>query len=223
MSTPVKLRRWIANVLVRRAAKLLPDRRAAWAQAMRQEVDSIDDDGAALRWALGCVRAGLEENMQHTRLLDISLVRWGIAVWAGLEACSNFFDACIVFAVKYQLWHAAKFLGGFTPGGDYRRIIALATATPALAPIFSVTAGVLYLIASVQLLRRDARAAVVFSKALMFSVVSWLVLLRQPLTWQAFSAEHIRRDAMLFALTAVFAVTLWQGRGHSSRSRGECC
>ena len=49
-------RRW-AVALVRHAASIMPSARSPWAAAMRRELDYIGDDGAALRWALGCVAA----------------------------------------------------------------------------------------------------------------------------------------------------------------------
>jgi hypothetical protein len=51
--------RWrrIAVVLATHASKVLPRARSRWAEAMRGELDYIDDDRAALRWAIGCVTA----------------------------------------------------------------------------------------------------------------------------------------------------------------------
>jgi hypothetical protein len=43
--------------LAQHAARVLPDARSPWADAMRREIDYIADDPAALRWALGCVLA----------------------------------------------------------------------------------------------------------------------------------------------------------------------
>ena len=58
MSTiPGRWRR-IATVLAGHASGVLPRARSAsspWADAMRRELDYIDDDRAALRWAIGCV------------------------------------------------------------------------------------------------------------------------------------------------------------------------
>ncbi len=52
--------RWrrIAMVLAGHASSVLPRARSAsspWADAMRRELDYIDDDRAALRWAIGCI------------------------------------------------------------------------------------------------------------------------------------------------------------------------
>jgi hypothetical protein len=51
--------RWrrLAASLARHAARILPGARSPWADAMRRELDYIEDDPAAVRWALGCVLA----------------------------------------------------------------------------------------------------------------------------------------------------------------------
>ncbi|MBI3513596.1 MAG: CHASE2 domain-containing protein [Proteobacteria bacterium] len=51
---PSRLRR-LAVAAGGHAARVLPPARGAWAEAMRRELDHIEDDRAALRWAVGCV------------------------------------------------------------------------------------------------------------------------------------------------------------------------
>jgi hypothetical protein len=43
--------------LARHASGVLPRARSSWAEAMRRELDYIEDDRAALHWAIGCVMA----------------------------------------------------------------------------------------------------------------------------------------------------------------------
>jgi hypothetical protein len=49
-------RRWAVK-LAQHASWVLPGARSPWAEAMRRELDYIEDDRAALRWAVGCVLA----------------------------------------------------------------------------------------------------------------------------------------------------------------------
>jgi pimeloyl-ACP methyl ester carboxylesterase len=51
--------RWrrMAVKLARHASWVLPGARSPWAEAMRRELDYIEDDREALRWAIGCVMA----------------------------------------------------------------------------------------------------------------------------------------------------------------------
>jgi hypothetical protein len=61
MTALQRRRRW-AVILAWHAARMMPAR-SPWADAMLHEVDYITDDGAALRWALGCVIASYKARM----------------------------------------------------------------------------------------------------------------------------------------------------------------
>jgi hypothetical protein len=55
MSVKVRRSRRIAMLLARYAARTLPLARSSWADAMSRELAYIENDRAALRWAIGCV------------------------------------------------------------------------------------------------------------------------------------------------------------------------
>jgi hypothetical protein len=57
MSTAPGHWRRLAVTLAQHASRILPGARSPWADAMRRELDYIEGDPAALRWALGCVLA----------------------------------------------------------------------------------------------------------------------------------------------------------------------
>jgi hypothetical protein len=67
--------RWrrIALKLARHASWVLPGAGSPWADAMRRELDYIDDHRAALRWAVGCVLASYT-----ARLTALPRLRWRI-------------------------------------------------------------------------------------------------------------------------------------------------
>jgi hypothetical protein len=56
MTALPRWRRWAVK-LARHAAWVLSGTRSPWAEAMRRELDYIEDDRAALQWALGCIVA----------------------------------------------------------------------------------------------------------------------------------------------------------------------
>jgi hypothetical protein len=71
MNALPRWRRWAVK-LAQHAARVLPgagsDRTSAacsdsWADAMQREIDYIEDDRAALRWALGCVLASYKTRL----------------------------------------------------------------------------------------------------------------------------------------------------------------
>jgi len=57
-------RRW-AMRLAQHAASVMPGARSPWADAMRRELDYIEHDSAALRWALGCMLASYRLRLAH--------------------------------------------------------------------------------------------------------------------------------------------------------------
>jgi len=64
MNVEPGLWRRLAAMLARHAARVLPGG-GSWADAMRRELDYIDDDPAALRWAFGCVLASYRARLTH--------------------------------------------------------------------------------------------------------------------------------------------------------------
>ncbi len=57
-------RRWAVK-LVQHAAGVLPRTPSPWADAMQRELAYIEDDPAAVRWALGCVLASYKVRLTH--------------------------------------------------------------------------------------------------------------------------------------------------------------
>ncbi len=58
MSASASLLRRLALRLLKHALWVLPGERSTWADAMRNELQHLDDDREAFRWAAGCVLAG---------------------------------------------------------------------------------------------------------------------------------------------------------------------
>lgn len=64
----------LARRLAHHAANVLPRHRAAWGEAIRNEVEFIESDTAALRWAAGCVIASYAERINPMSNAAISPV-----------------------------------------------------------------------------------------------------------------------------------------------------
>ena len=58
------------------AARILPQARADWGRAMLAELHHCDADGAALRWAVGCLIAALGERMTSMIRGDLKISSW---------------------------------------------------------------------------------------------------------------------------------------------------
>jgi pimeloyl-ACP methyl ester carboxylesterase len=66
--------RWrrVAQKIAGHASRVLPGARSGWADAMRRELDYIEDDRAALRWAIGCITASYAARLA-------ALPRWRVS------------------------------------------------------------------------------------------------------------------------------------------------
>ncbi len=67
-------RRWAVK-LAQHASWVLPGAQSPWAEAMRRELDYIEDDRAALRWAVGCVLASYKARLAGLARSSLSLPR----------------------------------------------------------------------------------------------------------------------------------------------------
>lgn len=76
MSAPVSFRRSLAQVLLGQARWLLPTFRLDWARAMQAELDYLGSDHEALRWAIGCLLAGLKERISCMFSANLRVSRW---------------------------------------------------------------------------------------------------------------------------------------------------
>lgn len=70
MSYRAPLLRRIALALATHARRTMPQHRLDWAEAMQRELDYIESDLSALRWAAGCavasyIQRGIEKMNQH--------------------------------------------------------------------------------------------------------------------------------------------------------------
>jgi hypothetical protein len=218
VTTLPPFRRWLAEAVVRHAARILPRRRAVWAAAMREEICHISDDHEALRWSLGCLRTGYTERMRLLRLLDFVIVRLGIAFWVALQAWSGVFDGVFVLSYKLHALGITQYLGLRTEGDDYRRFIPLMNEMAVWKPVGSLLASALYLAAMVQVLRRRRSATGLFFAGLGLSVGLWVQTVVTPGFVRAFSSAHVRRDTLLYLITALLGMLLWEGNKPLERS-----
>ena len=152
--------RQIACALMRHAARIMPAARADWSAAMESELGFIENDTMALHWALGCVIAGYRERISD--MLQTWYARSALACLIVLLALREFFAPLLIFAYRMQYLGLAHFLGLRTAGDDYRRLIPVMDATPSWLAALWAVAGLLYLVALWQMLRRTGASYVPF-------------------------------------------------------------
>jgi hypothetical protein len=211
---PSLLRR-IAFALMAHAAAVLPSARSPWAEAMKHELHHIEGDLEALTWAFGCVLASYVERSRVKNLIDTWYVRAFLAFLIGGEVLSMLFATALTAAYRLHYLGVSAFLGGFTPGDDYRRFIPLMNATPWWLHGLWVAAAVLFVVSALQLLRNSGSAFLLFAAAWVLGTVGNLISQSMPAYREVFSfpAPLFTRDYLIPAATALvpvlIAAALW--------------
>jgi hypothetical protein len=211
---PSLLRR-TAFALMAHASRVLPSARSPWGQAMQHELDHIGGDLDALAWAMGCVLASYVERSKVMNVIHTWYARGLLTLLIFGEVLSMFFATVLTAAYRLHYLGVATFLGGFTPGDDYRRFIPLMDATPWWLHGLWVASGVLFLVSALQLFRKSGTAFLVFAAAWVLGTVGNLISQSIPAYRQAFSfpAPLLTRDYLIPAATAlmpvVVAAALW--------------
>ena len=218
------LLRRFAFALMAHASRILPPARAPWAEAMKQELDHIEGDLEAVRWAVGCVFASYVERSKAMDVIRNPYARGLLALLIFTQVLSFLFAT--ILTVSYRLNHLriATFLGSFTPGDDYRRFIPLMDATPWWIHALWVAASALFFISALQLVRNRPAAFPLFAAAWILGAVGNLISESMPAYGEVFSfpAPSFARDYLLPAVTTLIpvliAAALWARVNRESAS-----
>jgi hypothetical protein len=228
MTADPSLARRIARIWARHAAAVLPRRRADWARAIENEVECIDQDGAAFTWALGAIAASYAERIRE---LDWLRSRWAtgaLALLACWQVIRMLFAPGLIMAYRAHAWGIAEVLGTRTAGDDYHRFIRLMDITPDWLVAVWTVSGLLYAATAWRLLRNAPTAFALFTLA---CVLEWAGAgakhfipdydhaARATLT---FARANIRRDYLFpigqMVLLAALAAALWLRRSPECRA-----
>ena len=149
--------RALANLLMLAAGRLLPRERAEWAEAMRSELQRIDDDFEALAWGFGCCLSSLRVLVgDHITKRTATASFWisflfGAAIW-GLsplvtghaepwDADSLFYVAALAAAGFIVGWLCPQKIWPILPGlamGQFAYILVFMPKGPLIAIGFVV-------------------------------------------------------------------------------------
>jgi hypothetical protein len=209
--------RTLATVLTWFTARLSSPSREVWARAMAAELRYIEHDVEALRWAAGCLYAGVLAQLRGATLLDHRPVRWAVALWAGYEAGDNLRTGSLLISYKLHSLGSTSFLARWSTGDEYRLLYPIFDAVSPWEIGLALAAAALYLLAAVLLLRRHFYAARAFMLALGICGTLWLYELSKPVYFEAFSLRDHLHDALLYGFTGVLAWTVWM-RVRTARS-----
>lgn len=222
MSEELSFRRRLALGLASHASRILPAARAPWAEAMCNETLLIEDDGAALSWAVGTVLTAYLEFGSAT-----SATLWMRSLFAFLalsRAMAALFAPAMVLAYRVQDLKLEAILGAQTPGDDYRRFITLMNATPGLLLALWALSGLFYLATAWQVMQKRRGALVYFciAVALQLAGSAWPLLspdyARISHATFTFASANFRRDYLIPAGQIV--IVLFLGLGIRLKDRG---
>jgi hypothetical protein len=179
-----------------------------WGRAMQSELEAIEDDREALRWAMGCVSAGYWERANV--MLQTRYARWALAFLIALLALREFFAPLLILSYRMKYLGLSHFLGLRTAGDDYRRLIPIMDATPSWLAVLWVTAGLLYLVALWRMLRRADGGVVLFFLAFGLDLAGiWAVKSVEASTGMVAEPNPMVRAAGL-VLTLSVGFVLWR-------------
>jgi hypothetical protein len=169
---------------------------------MRAEAQHIDDDGAALGWALGSMRAGFAERLGAMRAHKALTLRALAVLWIVMFVCSSAFNVSIALATRLRFQGMASAMGWLLDGFRYDRFVPFADAMPVGLFVIMGLVVVLFAVSLALSLRRRPSAFAAFCCAVGLSLIAWLYQLGIPAYMQALSAPHRWRIGVCFVLTA---------------------
>lgn len=151
-------KRRLASQVAELARLVMPASRQRWAEAMWSELQHVEDDGQALRWAFGCLMAAFSERLNEWPVSDFILVRMAVVMLVAFKLFDNLFATLMTIAYRLSAMGAVESFGRSTPGDDYGRLIPLMEAVPGWLHGMWVAAGVCYVLAVVLYFRRSRAA-----------------------------------------------------------------
>lgn len=214
----------LARTLMRHAAGALSGGRAPWAAAMQAEFDQIESGWERLTWAAGCVVAGYTERSRLADVVGRRATRAVLAVLIAMQAMSMLFASVLTAAYRSGYINVAIFLGSFTPGDDYRRLIPLMNQVPWWLHLVWVVAAAGFALAAGLLLWNRPLAFPAFAAAAILGAAGDLYSRRLPAYAQAFSFRTplFTRDVLIPTVSTLvpllLAAALWI---HSRRALGD--
>jgi hypothetical protein len=216
MSARVSMLRRVASALVGHAAKVLPAARSSWSEGMTHEIAHIENDLAALMWAVGCVVASYRERSGGKSTVYPWYARGLLALLGIGHALIFLFATALTLAYRLQYLVVAALLGGFTPGDDYRRFVPLMDVTPWWIHVLWIVASALFFDSAWKLVRNRRAAFPIFAAAWVLGTVGDLFSHSMPAYREvfAFSAPQFARDYVMPVATAlvpvIMAAALWR-------------
>jgi hypothetical protein len=203
MKTPANIERRLALRLVRHAAFVLPRGAASWGIAMQREVEHIDSNHDALKWAIGCVSTGYLRRLASLSVVHTSAIRWLLAAFIVSWTAPSFLAVSLL---QLQL-------------SGQSATVPLLDAVPTWSFALDVIAGGVYIAGVYCLMRKQAASVWVLLAGTALSGIACVAQMGAVLVASEPDppTQELLRMCLTYASHVCLILLLWHGfvRGES--------
>jgi hypothetical protein len=205
----------LALKLVRHAAFVLPRPLSSWGAAMRHEIEYIQPNRDALKWAAGCVSSSYGRRIASLNVVQMVILRWMLALFIASWAIGDFFAARFLY-LKTVGWL------GLRIGSASVSFISAVSELPSWLIMVDGIGGVLYVVAAYCLTQKKVSSVWVLIVATVVNSTACVsqILLALQRYGPASSMDSVRHTCFTYALQSCVILLLWHGfaanRGRAS-------
>jgi hypothetical protein len=171
---------------------------------MRHEIEYIEPNFEALKWAAGCVSTSYIRRIASINVVKNTFVRWLLALFIASWAIDDLFAAQL-FYLK-----AAGWLGLRIEKHDYLQSMSALNTLPTWIIVLDAASGLLYIAAAYCLMRKKVSSTWVLLAGTALSClacVGGLILVCHS----ALSADGLSRGGFTYGLHISIIALLWHG------------
>lgn len=205
----------LALRLVSHAEFVLPGPLSAWGTAMRHEIEYIEPNRDALKWAFGCVSTSYLQRIAYLNVVKIAVTRWLLSAFIATWAIDNIIAARF-FYLKSVVW-----LGLNVDNSETVKFFAALSTIPSWSLVLDASAGLAYIGAAYCLARkRIASLWVLLAGTALNGIACASQVMAFLAEYGAAPPESLRHIYFTYALHFCVILVLWHAfaRGPSNNN-----
>jgi len=174
---------------------------------MQHEIEYIEPNRDALKWALGCVSTSYVQRLASLNVVQIAALRWMLALFIASWAINDF------FAVRFIYLKTAGWLGVRIQASDSASFISALSELQSWSILLDGAAGLLYIAAAYCLTRKKLSSFWVLLAGTAINCAACVSQITVALQkyGPVLSVESLRHTCFTYALHACVIVLLWHG------------
>jgi hypothetical protein len=173
---------------------------------MQHELEYIEPDRDALRWALGCVSTSYVQRLASLNVVQLVVFRWLLALFIASWAIGDF------FAARFLYLKTARWLG-LRIESDSAILISALSELPSWLIMADGIGGLLYVVAAYCLTQKKSSSVWVLVAATAVNCTACIsqILLVLQRYGPALSMGIVRHTCFTYALQSCVILLLWHG------------